>query len=40
MVNMASAISNAICHATGVRLTDLCMTPESILQGLTGDEIT
>jgi len=35
MVNVASAISNAICHATGVRLTDLCMTPESILQGLT-----
>lgn len=34
MVNVASAISNAICHATGVRLTDLCMTPESILQGL------
>ena len=34
MVNVASAISNAIFHATGVRLTDLCMTPESILQGL------
>ena len=34
MVNVASAISNAIWHATGVRLTDLCMTPESILQGL------
>jgi xanthine dehydrogenase molybdenum-binding subunit len=34
MVNVASAISNAICHATGVRLTDLCITPESILQGL------
>jgi CO/xanthine dehydrogenase Mo-binding subunit len=34
MVNVASAISNAICHATGVRLTDLCMTPELILQGL------
>jgi xanthine dehydrogenase molybdenum-binding subunit len=34
MVNVASAISNAICHATGVRLTDLCMTPDSILQGL------
>ena len=33
MVNVASAISNAICHATGVRLTDLCMTPDSILQG-------
>jgi len=40
MVNVASAISNAICHATGVRLTDLCMTPESILQGLTRDEMT
>jgi len=40
MVNVASAISNAICHATGVRLTDLCMTPDMILQGLTGDEIT
>ncbi|MGV7222983.1 MAG: xanthine dehydrogenase family protein molybdopterin-binding subunit, partial [Nitrospinales bacterium] len=34
MVNVASAISNAICHATGVRLTDLCMTPDLILQGL------
>jgi len=34
MVNVASAISNAICHATGVRLTDLNMTPEAILQGL------
>ena len=34
MVNVASAISNAICHATGVRLTDLCITPEKILQGL------
>jgi CO/xanthine dehydrogenase Mo-binding subunit len=35
MVNVASAISNAICHATGVRLTDLCMTPDLILEGLT-----
>ena len=34
MVNVASAISNAICHATGVRLIDLPMTPESILKGL------
>ena len=34
MVNVASAISNAIYHATGVRLTDLCMTPEAILKGL------
>jgi CO/xanthine dehydrogenase Mo-binding subunit len=34
MVNVASAISNAICHATGVRLTELCMTPDLILQGL------
>jgi CO/xanthine dehydrogenase Mo-binding subunit len=33
-VNVASAISNAICHATGVRLTDLSMTPEAVLQGL------
>jgi xanthine dehydrogenase molybdenum-binding subunit len=40
MVNVASAISNAICHATGVRLTDLCMTPDSILQGLTRDKVT
>jgi xanthine dehydrogenase molybdenum-binding subunit len=39
MVNVASAISNAICHATGVRLTDLCITPDSILQGLTSDEM-
>ena len=34
MVNVASAISNAICHATGVRLTDLHMTSEAILKGL------
>jgi xanthine dehydrogenase molybdenum-binding subunit len=40
MVNVASAISNAISHATGVRLTDLCMTPDSILQGLTRDKMT
>ena len=40
MVNVASAISNAICHATGVRLTDLCMTPDSILQGLSKDKMT
>jgi xanthine dehydrogenase molybdenum-binding subunit len=39
MVNVASAISNAICHATGVRLTDLCMTPDSILQGLSKDQM-
>jgi len=36
MVNVASAISNAICHATGVRLTDLSMTPEAILEGVEG----
>jgi xanthine dehydrogenase molybdenum-binding subunit len=36
MVNVASAISNAICHATGVRLTNLRMTPEAILRGLKG----
>jgi xanthine dehydrogenase molybdenum-binding subunit len=40
MVNVASAISNAICHATGVRLTDLCMTPDAILQGLASAEMT
>ena len=40
MVNVASAISNAICHATGVRLTDLCMTPDAILQGLTRAKMT
>lgn len=34
MVNVPAAISNAICHATGVRLTDLSMTPEAIIQGL------
>ncbi len=34
MVNVASAISNAINNATGVRLTRLCITPEKILQGL------
>jgi xanthine dehydrogenase molybdenum-binding subunit len=36
MVNVASAISNAVCHATGVRLTELSMTPEAILQCLKG----
>lgn len=34
MVNVASAIANAVCHAAGVRLTDLCMTPEAVLKGL------
>ncbi|UCD33579.1 MAG: xanthine dehydrogenase family protein molybdopterin-binding subunit, partial [Desulfobacterales bacterium] len=34
MVNVASAIANAICHATGARLTDLPMSPEAVLQGL------
>jgi CO/xanthine dehydrogenase Mo-binding subunit len=34
MVNVASAISNAICHATGVWLTELGITPKKILQGL------
>jgi CO/xanthine dehydrogenase Mo-binding subunit len=34
MVNVASAIANAVSHATGVRLTELCITPEKILQGL------
>jgi len=40
MVNVPAAISNAICHATGVRLTDLRITPDLILQGLTSDEMT
>ncbi len=39
MVNVASAISNAIYHATGVRLRDLCMTPDMILEGLTKDTV-
>jgi CO/xanthine dehydrogenase Mo-binding subunit len=34
MVNVASAISNAICHATGVRLTDLSLSPDAILKSL------
>lgn len=34
MVNVASAVANAVCHAVGVRLTDLCMTPEAVLKGL------
>jgi len=34
MVNVASAIANAIWHATGARLTELHMTPEAILQSL------
>jgi len=34
MVNVASAISNAVCHATGVRMTELSITPEKILQGI------
>ena len=33
MVNVASAISNAIYPATGLRLTDLFMTPDLTLQG-------
>jgi len=36
MVNVASAIANAIWHATGARLTELHMTPEAILQSLKG----
>ena len=40
MVNVASAIANAIYHATGVRLADLPMTPEVILQGLRRSELT
>ena len=36
MVNVASAIANAIWHATGARLTQLHMTPEAILQSLKG----
>jgi len=34
MVNVASAVSNAICHASGVRLTELSITPEAILRGI------
>jgi xanthine dehydrogenase molybdenum-binding subunit len=34
MVNVASAIANAIYHAAGVRLTDLPMSPEAILERL------
>ncbi len=34
MVNVASAVSNAICNATGVRLTELGITPEKILRGM------
>ena len=34
MVNVASAISNAICHAIGVRLTGLSLSPETILKPL------
>ncbi len=37
MVNVASAVANAVCHATGVRLTNLCMTPEAVLKGLKTD---
>ena len=33
-VSVASAVANAVCHAVGVRLTDLCMTPEAVLKGL------
>jgi len=40
MVNVASAIANAIWHATGVRLTELPMTPEKILQELAKGEMT
>ena len=34
MVNVPSAISNAICHATGVRLTELSLSPDAILKSL------
>ncbi len=36
MVNVAAAIASAIYDATGVRLTELPMSPEAILQGLKG----
>jgi xanthine dehydrogenase molybdenum-binding subunit len=34
LVPVAPAIVNAIYHATGVRIKDLPVTPEKILEGL------
>jgi CO/xanthine dehydrogenase Mo-binding subunit len=34
MVCVASAIANAIYNAIGVRMKELCITPEKILQAL------
>jgi CO/xanthine dehydrogenase Mo-binding subunit len=33
-VGVASAIANAIYNAIGVRMKELCITPEKILQAL------
>jgi len=34
MVGTAAAIANAIYDAVGVRIKELCITPEKILEGL------
>ena len=36
IVGIAPAISNAVAHATGIRLRRLPMTPERVLRGLRG----
>jgi nicotinate dehydrogenase medium molybdopterin subunit len=38
VINMASAIANAIYRAAGVRIQELPMTPEKILEGLRAKE--
>ncbi|MBU2499256.1 MAG: molybdopterin-dependent oxidoreductase [Proteobacteria bacterium] len=38
VINLASAIANAVYHAVGVRIKDLPITPEKVLEGLNGKE--
>jgi len=38
VINMASAVGNAIYRAVGVRVKELPITPEKILEGLRGKE--
>jgi CO/xanthine dehydrogenase Mo-binding subunit len=38
VINMASAIANAVYSAAGVRIKDLPITPEKVLKGLQGKE--
>ncbi len=36
LIPVAAAIANAVAHATGVRFTELPLTPERVLEGLKG----